>query len=95
MKKVPNYLVKFNDEENEKKQESMFFNDQVNAEDEIKNDEQDGEEKNKQKECQQNLIIYPKSWLTLWNYMIHACLFYGFFRDPQYLAFHVSNKEGI
>lgn len=57
--------------------------------------ELDGDNKNEKKTCQQSLIIYPKSWLVLWNYMIHACLFYGFLRDPQYLAFHISNKEGI
>lgn len=34
-----NFLVTFLDEENEMKQESMFINDQVNAEDEVKNDD--------------------------------------------------------
>lgn len=54
-----------------------------------------GEQEKKQKTCIQNLIIIPSesAWLGSWKFIVHCCIFYGFFNDPYHIAFVISRSE--
>ena len=83
------------DDENEMKQENMYGYDADRQNGGTFDERGQAEENAPAKTCQQNIIIIPKesSWLGFWKFMIHFCLFYGYFIDPFHIAFEISKER--
>ena len=47
-----------------------------------------------EKKWYHHLIIHPAktSWLPYWHFIIHVCYFYGFFRDPYFVAYRIARN---
>lgn len=41
------------------------------------------------------MIIIPSdsSWLGFWKFLVHICLFWGYFNDPYHIAFVISRES--